>query len=203
MLIVVVVVFRILKANPKNQEKIDRNEQLNTEQTIILIKNAISNLSSSEDLVTNSISDEEMIVFALGYLQVTGEGSIKRTNDGMASIMNLEEIEQTVKFIFDRQIDYNKVSFKIETNKILIPTVISSTDLQIFKYRKKDYDETNNEYTVYIDCLEPRSASDISKLIKPTILDYSESDVFRTIIFKYKEVDGRKVLLSYKKINNL
>lgn len=197
LIIIFVIAVIIFCLNTKDKEKEKANQELNAEQMVVLIKRAVSNLNSSETLSDNSITDEAMIRFALSYMQVLGEYSISYTDYDTVATTSLKDVEQTVEFIFGKQINYSNVTFQIDRGIISIPIFMGSTDTQIFKYRTKEYNDIQDTYVAYIDCLEP-GRSNYSELKESSTTEYNQDAVNKTIIFKYREQQGRKILLSYK-----
>ena len=205
-LVVLVIAFIItiivmnININPEKQEKQQANNELSTDQMLMLLKCAQYHLNKSENLENNSITDEYMIVFATDYLSLLSEYNVIYNNDYQT--VKLSDIEQMVKFIFDRDINYSNVSFKVDGDHIYIPIYPIGTDAEIYKFRKRGYNESQNTYTVYIDCLEV-GPSQYSELIEGSVTEYNQDDVIKTMIFKYKENEGRRVLLAYNSIFNI
>lgn len=203
MLIIAIICFIIalivLILNTKQNEKEQANQQLNAEHMIILMKHAVYNLNSSEDLSNNSITDEAMIRFALSYMAVSDLDNVLYDEYGTIATVSVETIEQAVEHIFNRKINYSNVSFETSGNSIVIPVYPVSTDTQIFKHNSTVHNEVEDTYVAYIDCVEPGSAN-YSELKENSTIKYDESNVAKTLVFKYKEQEGRKILLSYKLI---
>ena len=112
MLIIAIICFIIalivLILNTKQNEKEQANQQLNAEHMIILMKHAVYNLNSSEDLSNNSITDEAMIRFALSYMAVSDLDNVLYDEYGTIATVSVETIEQAVEHIFNRKINVLK-----------------------------------------------------------------------------------------------
>lgn len=206
-LIVLIVVFVItiaiviLNHNPEEKQKQQANNKLNTDQMLALLKYAQYHLTPFDNLTSNTLSDEYMILFALDYIQVTeGHSKFSTTDDSI--IANISDIEQAVKTIFNKEIDYSKVTFELSGESIFIPIYPIGTDAQIYKFRTREYNDTQDIYTVYIDCLEV-GTSKYSELIEGSVTEYNKNDVLRTLVFKYTENEERRILLAYNIERNI
>lgn len=192
---VITVVISILNYNPEKKQKQEANNKLNTDQMLALLKYAQYHLVEFDNLTLNTLSDEYMILFALDYLQVTeGYNKFKATDESI--IVKILDIEQAVKTVFNKEIDYSKVTFRVSGDEIFVPIYPIGTDAQIYKFRSREYNETQDVYTVYIDCLEV-GTSKYSELIEGSVTEYNKNDVLRTMVFKYTEKEGRRILLAY------
>ena len=194
----VIMLIKNLSISPEQKEKIQVNNKLTTNQMINLLMCARYHLTKSEILEQNSITDESMIVFALDYIMISEENpNITSANE--YTIAKVSEIEDAVWYIFDKGIDYSKVSFRISGEYIYIPEYLMGRDARIYKFKAREYNQNEDVYTVYIDCLEP-SPSQFSEIIEGSVTEYDTRNVMETQIFKYKEKDGRKVLLAYNSV---
>ena len=194
------VIIMISKRTPEQKEKVDVNTELATNKIQNLLKCAQSHLNKSKTLENNSITDEYMIVFALDYMSIMDGYDVKYTEEYM--VANISEIQQVVEYIFGRQANYSNTEFELVGDNLYVPIYPIGTDLDVYKLKSKEYNELENTYTVYIDCLGI-SPSQYYEITDSNTIDYSQEDVIKTMIFKYKELDGRKVLLSYNAIWNI
>lgn len=195
LIFVILILVEVLTYDPAKQEKKEVNNKLNTDQMLALLKYAQYHLVDFDNLSSNILSEDNMIVFALDYIQVV-EGYKNVYNTGEYIEVETSAIEQTVKNIFNKDIDYSKVTFNVSGEKVFVPIYPIGTDAQIYKFRSREYNETQELYTVYIDCLEI-GPSKYSELIEGSVTEYSKDDVIKTMKFIYKEIDGRRVLLAY------
>lgn len=183
-----------------NTQKVIKNKELKGEELIVLLKGARAHLTESEELKNNTFTDESMILFALDYIGVSDDYE-KPNYQEFNTIVNKADIEAVVKYIFNTAIDYSKVTFEVRGEYINVPLYLPSTDAQIYKYKNTIYNEVEKTYTAYIDCLEPIT-TDYFEVVDEKVLEYNEEDVLETMLFKYKIVDGRKVLLAYRTESN-
>ena len=191
-LLIVAVIYRLTS---KNVEKVMSNKLLNEEQSMTLMKAAIANLPNFDNN-TVMISEDDMISFALNYMLVAENYDIVVDYESETAIAKVNDVRSVVKYIFDRDINYNNVTNIIEGENMEIPLREGSTDLEIYKLKSKEYDDNTGIYTATIDCIEP-DIDNAVELKDPNTLEYSEQDIIGKAIFKYKEIDGRKVLLGY------
>ena len=198
-IILFVVVLVITLINPNKQENI--NEELNTAQVIALLKHTMYDLNVSSTLQEGSITTDSMIKFALSYMGIYGGYNISYTENNTTAIANKQDIKQVVSYIFGKQVDFTDISFKTTANSIYVPINRAGTDAQIYKFKSKEYDESEDTYTAYIDVLEV-GALRFSEIIEGSVTEYDESDVMFTFAFKYKVEQGRNILMAYNIISN-
>ena len=198
-LIIIAIVMIIRQPNIKVKE----NRELNSEEMVSLLKYATYDLTRSETLEEGSITDDSMVLFAASYMQINSEYQYYLTFDSEQNMVKVkkEKVEEVVYYIFNRTVNYSNISYKIEDDYIHIVLPYSGGDMQVYKYKSEEYDKSTDTYKVYIDVLET-GANRLKKLTDPSIVDYETKDVLFTMIFKYKIVDGRKVLLAFNSINN-
>lgn len=199
----VVTIIMLNKKDPEVEQKIEVNKELSTDDAIMLLKKAVPELTSSDNIETSAITDEDIIRFSINYLQIVDRYSVNTSEGGMEASSSIADVDEVAQTVFNRNINWDSVSYVVKDNKVTIPVFMGSTDVQIFKLRQKEYDEINGYYTVYIDSLEPTSGTEMSELKEVTTTSYSKDNIIYTLIFRYKEVNGTKVLLSYKRINNI
>lgn len=192
---VILILVAVLTYDPVKQEKKEANNKLNTDQMLALLKYAQYHLEDFDNLSQNILSEDNMIVFALDYIQVV-EGYNNISNTGEHIVVNVSAIEQAVKNIFNKDIDYTRITFNVSDGKVFVPIYPVGTDAQIYKFRSREYNEVQDLYTVYIDCLEI-GPSKYSELIEGSVTEYNMDDVIKSMKFIYKEIDGRRVLLAY------
>lgn len=197
--IIILSIGLIILFNDSTQKTI-KNKELKGEELIVLLKGARAHLTESEELKNNTFTDESMILFALDYIGVSDDYE-KPNYQEFNTIVNKADIEAVVKYIFNTAIDYSKVTFEVRGEYINVPLYLPSTDAQIYKYKNTIYNEVEKTYTAYIDCLEPIT-TDYFEVVDEKVLEYNEEDVLETMLFKYKNVNGRKVLLAYKTESN-
>lgn len=201
LLVILIILFVImlirLNINSEKKEQKTINEELSTDKLIYLMKAATQTLNRSENLLDNSITDESMIKFATEYL--FGK-NITYTDKYI--VANIVDVEEAVEYIFDRKINFSNVTYTVQSSSIYIPIYPISTDVKTYKFKYREYDENENTYISYIDCLES-SFSQYSEIVDSSTTEYSDNNVIRTLVFKYKIKDGRKILLSYNDIMNV
>lgn len=197
-LIISVALIINLFTSPEQKEKQQANNKLNTDQMLALLKYAQYHLERFDE--NKFLSDEYMIVFALDYLGVTGENEGISSSDEYITVKR-DSIEAAVRYIFNKEINYSNIPFRQTADSILVPIYPIGTDAQIYKFKSREYNEATNVYTVYIDCLEI-GPSRYSEIIEGSVTEYDEEDVLRTLVFEYKEMDGRRVLVGYNVVYN-
>lgn len=186
---------------PEVTYKTQINNELKEEQILNLIKYSTMDLADYTNKDSNIITANQKVKFALSYLTVAKGNDIEYIEDEYIAKVSKNLIEQTVEYIFAAKVDYSNLTYNVDDNYIYIPRNMTGGDSQIYKYKSKEYDEAQNTYTVLIDVLDV-GASRYSKLQPSEVLDYDESDVIFTIVFKYRQLEDRKVLLAYKLIQN-
>ncbi len=196
---VILVIIMIVTSNPETREKTKVNNELKTEQMLVLLKCAQFHLDKSVNLEINSITDDNMIRFATDYLNLLNN----QTNTEIESAQKVKraDLENMVRHIFDKTINYSNVTLEIDDEYVSVPATLVGTDAEIYKFKKREYDESQNVYTVYIDCLEI-GPSQFSEIFEGEVTEYNPNDVIKTMIFKYMEKEDRRVLLSYNSIYN-
>lgn len=192
---VILIIFNIL--NKETNEKKAYNKEIQKVDISELMRCARGTLNSSENLEINSITDESMVKFAVKYMA----GYNTKYHDNMI-IVELKPLEETVQYIFDRKINFEKINFKHDNEYVYIPDYPISTDVQIYKFNRNEYDEKNDWYIIYIDCLEA-TPSRLQELDNYKVIDYTADEVISTLVFKYRVKEDRKILLSYKQIINI
>ena len=194
-------VIYLLISIPSEKEK--QNTTMSTEKMVNLLKYAPYDLTKSDTLTTGSITEDSMISFATDYMMVNGEFTsyLNFDDDNNVTIVNKEKLEQVVFLLFNKKINYNNVSYNIDGLNIFVPNKINGGDMQVYKYNKEEYDTNSDTYLIYIDVLETGS-NRLVKLTDPSVTDYDEAEVIYTMIFKYKIVDGRKIILAFNTISN-
>ena len=175
------------------------NTELSTDKMIALLKYARPVLTHSDSLEIGSITDEDMITFAGYYISLDNNKNLNYFDEYKTA--NITDIEEAISYIFDEQVDYSKVSFKVENNIIYIPKCYISTDMQVYKFNKRVYDEKQQVYISYIDCLE-MGPSRYTELSPDSVTEYDRDSVVNTLVFKYRIKDGRKVLLAFDSVIN-
>lgn len=199
-IIAFIVTMIIININPEERQKVQINNKLTEDEMLMLIKYAQHHITQSDNLQNNSITDESMIVFALDYMNVVGGYDITNTDEYIKA--KRLDIEEVVKYIFDRSINYSNVTFEISGEYISVPVYPTGTDAQIYKFKSREYNDVDETYIASIDCLEVGSSM-YSEIIEGNVTDYDEKYVIKTLLFKYKEIDGRRVLLAYDSIFNM
>ena len=194
LLLIFVIALVVMNIKPEQREKEKVNKALSNEQISMLVKRARDDLTKTKNLEVGSITDESMIIFASDYISVEDSNSLVYTEE--YTIANVSDIEEKVLYIFDKQIDYSKVSFEIMDGQIYIPVFLRSTDAQVYKFRTREYNEQQDVYTAYIDCLEP-SPDQYTELSEAAVTEYNPDKVINTMIFKYRVKEGRKILLAF------
>ena len=196
--IFIVLVFMMIL---KPSEQVSSNKELNTTQIVALLKHTMRDLTVSPTLKDGSITTDDMIKFALSYMGVEGNYLISYTDNSATAIANKQDIVDVVKHIFNKEIDFTNTQYKTTTSSIYIPLNRVGTDAQIYKLSSKEYDEVEGTYKAYIDVLEV-SAGQFNEIVEESVTEYNKQDVIFTQVFKYKIVDGRKILLAYNLISN-
>ena len=190
---------------PKTEEQmISNNIVLSEEATIELLKEARRCLTKSANLAENVFTDKDMVDFAFEYMGLVDSYAqhITYVEGNELAITDIRYISEVVEYVFGvKNIDFASLDYKVEQNKIYIPLDMQGGDMQIYKYKTTEYDEKNNTYIAYIDCIEVVGET-ISELMQATELEYSKDDIVCTLAFKYKIVSNRKVLLAYNAIAN-
>lgn len=199
-IIAFIVTIIIMNINPEQQQKVQANNKLTEDEMLTLIRYAQYHITESDSLESGSITDEAMIVFATDYMKAVGGYNITVSTD--VTNAKIVDIESVVRYIFDRSINYSNVSFERNGEYMSVPMYPIGTDAQIYKFKSREYNETENIYTVSIDCLEV-GTSKYSEIIEGSVTSYDERYVIETLVFKYKEIDGRKVLLAYNSVFNM
>jgi len=199
LIIVFIITMIIININPEKNQKVQVNNKLTEDEMLMMLKYSQYHLTESDNLETNSITDESMIVFGLDYMNVVGGYNLIYTEEYIRA--KVSDIESIVKHIFDREINYSNVTFEINGEYMIVPIYPTGTDATIYKFKSRKYNETQDTYTVYIDCLEVGSSM-YSEIIEGSVTEYDDKYVIQTLLFKYKEQDGRKILLSYDSIIN-
>lgn len=192
-LFVILLIRLIIKRDPVQQEKVEKNETLSEDKISALMRYAASHLIGLKDEQTGNLNNEKMVMFAKDYMAVAEEYEIISTEE--YTIVDCSELEQVVKYIFNKDIDYTKVSFEIKQNQMYVPYYPAATDVVIYKFGREEYDQTNDIYTVYIDSIQ-NTPSNYYEMVDSTTTEYS---IEYTLIFKYRIVDGRKVLVDFQK----
>lgn len=198
LLVIFIIMVVMVVLNPNEQVK--SNKELNETQIVALLKRTTQDLTKSNTLQNYSFTNDSMIRFAFSYMGLIGKYNVSYKDNGSTAIVNKSDIEEVAKYIFDRQVDFGTTSYIIDATKIYIPINLGG-DAQIFKYKTKEYDELEDTYKVYIDVLEV-GASKYSELEPSNVTKYDTNDVIFTMVFKYKEQDGRRILLAYNVISN-
>lgn len=186
---------------PSNKEK--NNKELSEEQNISLIKKATQSLNMSDTLAIGSITNDSMIKFSVGYMELFNEYSeyFKYDEENFLIIANIQKVEEMVQHIFNKQIDYSNVTYNKDKDNIYVPVEMTGGDAQIYKYRETLYDKETKTYIANIDCLEP-SIGNYEQLSNYDKTNYSSTDVIGTIQIKYEEVKGNRILLAYNFVVN-
>lgn len=197
--VVTIILMNINKKTPEEKEKIEVNSKLSDAQVLSLFKFVEAHVTKSPDLELGSITDESMIVFASDYLGMEQSGDRRHTEEYV--ILKVEGIEEKVEYIFGKQIDYSKVSFEVKDGEIYIPSYPIGGDLYVYKFRSREYDATQEIYTVYIDALAA-GPSNYSEIHDNRVIEYDQKDVAYTLVFKYKQMQDRRILLAFNQVIN-
>ena len=192
---IALILISILSYNPERKEKIKLNRTLSSDEMQTLLKFAQYHLNKSEKLEDYSITDEYMIVFALDYIDVSGEYRPVEYFDDYTKVRRLD-IERAVEYVFGKSINYNNVNFEKDDEYINVPIYPFGTDAEIYKFRAREYNSDLDFYIAYIDCIES-SPSKFNELSENKVTEYDENNIKKTMVFKYKEQDGRKILLAF------
>lgn len=190
-----ILVITIINYDPVKKEKQEINNTLSTDQMINLLKYANYHLRDFDVEQSTQLDEKYMVLFALDYIQVAKQ-NVKIEYTSEYRIVLKTAIDEAVKHIFDKSIDYSKLEFELKDDKVYVTNYPIGTDAQIYKFKTREYDEKAGIYTVYIDCLEA-SGSDFSEIIEGSVTEYEEKYVFSTMVFKYIEKENRRVLLAY------
>lgn len=195
----VIAIVNIL--NPK--EEVVINQTLSEEEIISLLKKVPFALNKSENLQEGSITEDSKVNFALNYMRIQDNYSSYVIDDEENEIAtaNIDKLNEVVNYIFGQDLDFNKVNYEYNNNVIYVPLEYHGGDMQVYKFKSREYNEQENFYTVYIDCLET-GYSRLTALTDATIVEYNENDVLFTYVFKYREINGRRILLAYNSISN-
>ena len=191
----VTLVIIIINNDPAKKEKEEINNKLSTDQMINLLKYANYHLRDFNELKSIKMDEKYMVLFALDYIQVAKQ-DIKIEYTSEYRIVLKTAIDEAVKHIFDKSIDYSNLEFELKDDKVYVTNYPIGTDAQIYKFKTREYDETTGIYTVYIDCLEA-NGSDFSEIVEGSVTEYEEEYVFSTMVFKYLEKENRRVLVAY------
>lgn len=192
---IVTLIITIISNIQRKEEKQTVNSELASDQTAMLIKCAQYRLKKFNTLSGIKLADNNMVLFASDYIEVVDEQDKVQYID-VYRVVEKSELDSAVKKIFDKNINYSNLEYEIKDNKVYIPNYPRGTDAQIYKLKSKEYDKKQGVYTVYIDCLEINS-NKFEEVKDSNLTEYSENDVIATMIFKYIEKEGRKVLVAY------
>lgn len=177
-------------------EKENINILLNERQTVELFKRAQKTLLNNQGLEGNKFTDETMVSFALDYMVASGSYRISYDELEGVAIVSKEDIASVVKYIFDKVISFENAKYRFDNKYVYIKVSQYSTDARIYKF-KDEIVNSDGTYTIYIDCLEANGQM-YSELSKNSVTKYDEANVMMTLVFRYKIVNGRKVLLAYE-----
>ena len=194
--ILLVLCLVLFMGKPEEIYKEKVNNELKEEQILTLIKYSTIDLIDYNNMGSNIITTDQMVKFSLSYIIVIEEDNVDYENGGDFAKVRKKLVEEKVEYLFGKQLDYSNLTYDTDNEYIYIPRNMTGGDAQIYKYRTKIYNEQEGTYTVYIDVLEA-GPSRYSKLEKSDVTEYSKEDVLSTIVFKYKQEQDRKVLLSY------
>ena len=193
------VIMLIINIIPKNKQEV--NEFLSMAESKDLLKYLRYDLNKSENLQEGSITDEAMVKASFSYMLVFSENKDKIEYDyeNFLAKVSKNNINEIALKMFNKKIDYSKITFNMDGEYINVPILPTTGDMQVYKYNRTEYNKETNTYIAYIDCLEPQY-DELGKLIEPSETKYSETSVIATMVFKYKEIDGRRVLIAYNMI---
>lgn len=193
--ILIILLIYVCIPNTK-QEMSNINKQVSTGNIMSLLKDCVDCLNSSPTLEENSFTEEAMVKFAKSYLQRQSKSNMEYTMDPDFAIADISLIKDTVKYIFDREIDMSKLTYEIKDGKIYIPTVLTGGDAYIFKYKSKEYNKETDTYVIHIDCLNANGER-MDELFKDSTVTYDISEIMFTMQIKYRIKDDRYVFLAY------
>lgn len=191
-----IVTVGIVILNSDTYQKKISNKKILEVETNELIRSAEATLNSSPNLEINSITDDSMIKFAIEYM--SGYNT-KYTEDEI--LVEIQPLEETVEYIFDRKINYQNVSYRYDSEYVYVPEILKNTDIQIYKFNRTEYDKQTGIYVSYIDNLVP--LYDEEQFNDYNVIEYDNSIVMSTLVFKYKIIGDRKILLSYNRVDNI
>ena len=195
----------IMCVEPKTEEQIVViNNELNEEAMIALLKQVPTCLTSSETLSEGVITSADMANFSVAYMELSDKYSkyITYVEGEELCLVDMKYVSEIAEYIFGvSALDFESTGYEIVGSDIYIPINTQGGDMEIYKYRKTEYDQNTNVYIAYIDSLEILD-EDNNNLMDANQLEYSEEDVVYTLVLKYKLVDGRKILLAYNAIVN-
>lgn len=192
--LIILTVAIVSMLNPK--EKVVINEYLGELELISLMKRIPDSLNQSKNLVEGDITDDSKANLALDYIFVKGLGSVTTDSEKELWVVDRNKLNEIVNYIFGKNLDFSKITYEYDSYYVYIPEKQYSTDMQVYKFRTREYNENENYYISYIDCLET-GANRLVELANPNVLDYTQDEVMYTYVFKYREVDGRKILLAF------
>jgi len=196
-IVAIVILIYFIVVNFKPIENYDENYQLNSEELVSLFKRVPHDLNTSSNLEINSISEISMIKFAVSYMMVSEEyvKYITYIENEYGSVVAIDKkhISSIIEYIFGKSnINFNEIDLDIRGDIVYIPTNLQGGDSDMYRYKKTEYIQEEDTYVAYIECLPSEGTLNLEQLP-----NYSEEYVMMTMIFKYKLVEGRRILLAY------
>lgn len=204
--LIILVGTIVMNIIPSSEEQIiEKNVELREEQMINLLKSAQKNLKCSASLQSNHFSDDEMVKFAISYMEIANKYTSSLTYDesNETIIVDITHLPEMIEYIFGVKVtDFSDLGYKLENNKLYVRSNFQGGDAQIYKYKETQYDEQQDVYVAYIDCLEVNGAM-YQEVLKSEYIEYDMASVIGTMVFKYRVVGNRKILLAYNCVSTL
>ncbi len=202
---VVLIGVTVLFMNPtQGTEQKLVEAKLNEEQMQYLIKEMQKYLTASDNINSDTTFElDEMIKFAYSYTVYLD------TNNEYASYneltekgtINANKLKENINLIFGiANANIKDAGYEIIDGKVEIDLNSQGGDAAIYKFKQRNLNNATGVCITDIDCLEYTSPNDKSSLLNKT--EYNAEDVIYTLQIKYREVDGRKVLLAYSTYSN-
>lgn len=202
---VVLIGVTVLFMTPKsNTEQKLVEAKLNEEQMQYLIKEMQKYLTASDNINSDTTFElDEMIKFAYSYTVYLDTNNEYASYDELTDkgTIDANKLKENINLIFGiANVNIKDAGYEIVDGKVEIDLNSQGGDAAIYKFKQRNLNNATGVCITDIDCLEYASPNDKSSLLNKT--EYNAEDVIYTLQIKYREVDGRKVLLAYSTYSN-
>ena len=101
--------------------------------------------------------------------------------------------------IFEQPINYDNVTMYTITNDKITTYNPGGIGIAFYKVKSLYLNEKTKIYTLEVDVVSTNIMDHIEEYTKPETIQYDSNCVTSTFTLKYKEVEGKKLLISLEK----
>ncbi len=178
------------------------NDNVAILQVIIANKQKYNISNDTYNFENGNFNDSNMLSIAAFVASKNDNSEFQKNSrdykeEGPVKYVKKEFLNKHSKNIFDKEINFSNTGAEVVNDEVAVgfPTGLG---IYIYKAKSLILNENTNEYTLTFDSVYPpdQSIEKIDEYIDENKISYEQSAILDTYILKYKDINGKKIILS-------